>query len=147
MTPETPRERSIIEKINWKGQAILDGGAPWTEAVMKFATEIPTTKREEALIDLCLRQWAERIIAANGSAGVRDLWSRIQILDKEITLYREAQNYSNPTVNEELLAAIEQIKGAAECASSPYGYQQATGAIEQAVSHFDQAKSIARGDR
>jgi hypothetical protein len=68
MTPETARERSIVDSIDLKGRAILDAGVPWSEGVLLFSVDLTTTWREESLIDERLRHWDRRITEANGTS-------------------------------------------------------------------------------
>jgi hypothetical protein len=57
---------AIIDNINFKGQAILDGGEPWAEGVLVFGAEPDMTNEEERAISERLLHWEKVIVSKNG---------------------------------------------------------------------------------
>jgi len=68
LIPENYEEHLLVQNVNAKGQAVLDGGEPWSESVLVFTTDPNPTEREKQLMDERLRHWEQRIREKNGIA-------------------------------------------------------------------------------
>jgi hypothetical protein len=68
--PESERERLLAGRIDYAGQVILDGGAPWKDGILKFSHPYDSlTEREQAFIDERLTEWKLKVLERTKPRG------------------------------------------------------------------------------
>jgi hypothetical protein len=64
--PESDRETFLAMRIDEKGKAIVEGGAEWSDGILKFSHPYESlTERERAFVDERITEWKYRVINRN----------------------------------------------------------------------------------